>query len=357
VVLLHVSGFLIVKSFPRIPDAGRNWAAVLVRSGHCGVLLFFMISGFILALPWLKSGRPQHLGRYFLRRLTRLEPPYLLSLVGITLAVFVLKQPPAKEFFPHLLASVFYQHSSAYGTLNEADCVTWSLETEVQFYTLLPLLGFAVFGARPWARRMALLGTILAGCLFTYLFKGSPRLELSLLGSLQYFSTGVLIADLHLSWEAQPRTAWWDVLGLLGFIGVPLADIAARDVWFPAVLPCFFLIFVSALRGRVIRRILSHPVIATIGGMCYSIYLLHYALISLVGRFTLTIGRALPFPIYLGIQTALICTLMAPAFLAFFVCIERPCMDRTWPSRLRLWVMGGRKVPTQPKPVSLTSGR
>jgi peptidoglycan/LPS O-acetylase OafA/YrhL len=337
VILFHLSTFLIAKSAPRLPAAEANWAAVIVSTGHCGVLLFFMISGFILARPWLAAGRPVHLGRYFLRRLTRLEPPYLLSLVGITLTVYLLKHPPAKEFFTHFLASFFYQHSNVYGTANASDCVTWSLETEVQFYTLLPLLGFAIFDAKPWVRRTVLLALILIGCTVLHFFEASPRIGLSLIGALQYFSTGVLIADLHQTWRPGVGSTGWDFLGLLGFIGVPVAEIMAREIAVPAVLPCFFLIFVSALRGRLIRKLLSHPVIATVGGMCYSIYLIHYQLISMIGRITLPIGQGLPYPAYLVVQTVLVCALMAPPVIAFFVYIERPCMDRNWPSRLRVW--------------------
>ena len=57
-----------------------------ISHGDRGVRLFFAISGFILALPFCAQFHGAHrkvdLRRYFLRRLTRLEPPYLLSLVA-----------------------------------------------------------------------------------------------------------------------------------------------------------------------------------------------------------------------------------------------------------------------------------
>ena len=47
--------------------------------------MFFVISGFVLGMPFCKrtlaDGPPVNLGRYFLRRLTRLEPPYAISLL------------------------------------------------------------------------------------------------------------------------------------------------------------------------------------------------------------------------------------------------------------------------------------
>lgn len=59
------------------------------QEGHFGVEIFFAISGFILALPFarhaLVGGKPVDLKRYFVRRVTRLEPPYLISLTLIFL--------------------------------------------------------------------------------------------------------------------------------------------------------------------------------------------------------------------------------------------------------------------------------
>src|ERR1700737_4419339 len=54
--------------------------ATLLHNGDRGVRLFFVISGFVLALPfashWLHGSPGVDLKRYFTRRLTRLEPPY-----------------------------------------------------------------------------------------------------------------------------------------------------------------------------------------------------------------------------------------------------------------------------------------
>src|SRR4029078_10187831 len=68
----------------------------LIPKGYLGVQLFFVISGYIICLPLAKRAcaAPKrapdfHYGRYMLRRVTRLEPPYLLvlglSFVGVTL--------------------------------------------------------------------------------------------------------------------------------------------------------------------------------------------------------------------------------------------------------------------------------
>jgi peptidoglycan/LPS O-acetylase OafA/YrhL len=344
VVVFHLSGYLIGRSSVHTIHAG-NWLASLAATGHCGVTLFFMVSGFILALPWLKAGPPAELRSYFLRRLTRLEPPYFVSLVVITLAYYVTAHPRKGDLIGHFLASTVYLHSAIFGRFFHPNTVTWSLETEIQFYMFLPILAVLLFRARPAIRRGGLLSLIVLGSSLSYVVQDSMRLSVSLVGASQFFLAGILIADLHGDWQYRQRSLWWDLLGLAGFILVPIVDLHWAAI---PLLLALTLIFVSAFRGPLIGRILSNPLIVTIGGMCYSIYLLHYPLIAFIGRNTLSIGERLAYPLYWLIQLALVGTLMAFPIIAFFVCIERPCMDRDWPKRLRLRLFKSSAPHTEP---------
>ena len=76
--------------------------------------------------------------------------------------------------------------------------------------------------------------------------------------------------------------------------------------------------------------------------MCYSIYLLHYEVISAVGRLTRRLGEAAPYWIYLSVQFALVGASIVVICGAYFVAIEKPCMRRDWPRRL--WDYGQRMV-------------
>jgi peptidoglycan/LPS O-acetylase OafA/YrhL len=112
-----------------------------------GVELFFVISGFILGLPFarmhIQQGRSVHLREYFLRRLTRLEPPYILQLILRVVVLLVTGQWALRAILPHLLASLVYAHNIAYpGQTNPINLVIWSLEVEVQFYCLVPALSY-----------------------------------------------------------------------------------------------------------------------------------------------------------------------------------------------------------------------
>jgi peptidoglycan/LPS O-acetylase OafA/YrhL len=71
-----------------------------------GVKVFFAISGFVLALPFvrralLNEGKEISIKDYFVRRLTRLEPPFVVSLVLFFMVhLFVLHEKSA-ELWPH----------------------------------------------------------------------------------------------------------------------------------------------------------------------------------------------------------------------------------------------------------------
>ena len=79
VILHHVALYISIR---QQRDEG------LFSLGQHGVELFFAISGFILAVPFalqhLRGNRPVRLRSYFWRRFTRIEPPYLLSLILLT---------------------------------------------------------------------------------------------------------------------------------------------------------------------------------------------------------------------------------------------------------------------------------
>src|SRR5262252_8329701 len=77
-----------------------------------GVELFFAISGFILGIPFashfLRQDARVDLKGYFLRRLTRLEPPYFISLFVWAADQIVMGHRSWTEMGPHLLASFVY---------------------------------------------------------------------------------------------------------------------------------------------------------------------------------------------------------------------------------------------------------
>ena len=166
VVFFHVHDYLTTKF--RIPTgsaANEDWLDRFAATGHYGVHLFFIISGFVLALPFAAhylGGRPPiRLRAYFLRRLTRLEPPYIIAMIGLAVALAATGAARA-PVLPHLLASLGYVHNIVYGIPSTINVVAWSLEIEVQFYILAPALASLFIIRDRWVRRGAIIATAAA---------------------------------------------------------------------------------------------------------------------------------------------------------------------------------------------------
>ncbi len=105
-----------------------------IIAGNTGVTLFFVLSGFLLALPWLKYQyqpvRPRpSVTRYLKARALRILPLYYSALLLAWLATGNTATIAQAAAFQFVGFSVF-----PYST------VWWTLATEMQFYLLLPLL-------------------------------------------------------------------------------------------------------------------------------------------------------------------------------------------------------------------------
>jgi peptidoglycan/LPS O-acetylase OafA/YrhL len=321
--------------------------------GSRAVCLFFTISGFILALPFarhrLQGGSSVRLGSYFKRRLTRLEPPYVLILLLRFPLVLHLKGGSAGVFAGHLLASILYVHTIVYREFSTLNPPAWSLEIEVQFYILAPLLaGIFLVRSRLW-RRSILIGAMLAGALILQpVAIGHSLLVWSILAYSQNFVAGFLLCDLYLSQDlnqgrwALPR--WlWDIIGVTSILWI----LFTRVSWAPAALPFATLaLYLAGFHGGVVRAFFAFRPISLIGGMCYSIYLTHTTILSLLSHATLHCLGA-PNPSTWGILFTFLAAVVSTVFVGtvYFLLIERPCMDPEWPHKLAEWFRRGKRNP------------
>ena len=208
---------------------------------------------------------------------------------------------------------------------------------EVQFYLLAPLLAqvFKIGGI--WPRRALLAGGIVllplvAGPVANGL--GNPYLAVfSLLGNLQFFFVGFLLADWQVtSKNVSPRNLWWDLSFIL--CGV-MVVIFRNSAWIYFALPviigiCCF----AAFRGTLAFRVLGYSWITTIGGMCYTIYMYHWLMISLLIRPAIHLQTHILW-LDLLILFVVMSAVIVPVCALLFVFFERPFMRRDWPAKLR----------------------
>jgi peptidoglycan/LPS O-acetylase OafA/YrhL len=319
--------------------------ATVVDRGAVGVMVFFAISGFVLALPFVQRRRrasdPRDLSRYYVRRLTRIEPPYIVAMLLLFGVARVVSGDPS---IMSLAASLAYVHQVTFGIASPVNSPAWSLEVEVQWYAIVPFLSLLLLPGTVMQRRLTTLLLMVLALVFQLRVAGEAAHVFSFIAVwLQYFLVGWLLADITVTGKSpDPEKAWrWDLVSLVGWPLLlatwtgPLTAIAS-----PLLIMA---LCAAALRGKRTGRILRMRPLVAIGTMCYSIYLLHYPIFLLTRRF---IGFApagafaLRFTLYAGIVLPM--TLVIAG--AFFLLVERPCMDPTWVSKV---VAFARSFPTR----------
>ncbi|MEL7422859.1 MAG: acyltransferase [Bacteroidota bacterium] len=331
---------------PLASDPVAFWAS----RGTIGVFIFFAISGFILGLPfarhYIQGGKSVPLKSYFWRRVTRLEPPYIFWMTCFFL-ILLIRGGFNTELFAHWGASLAYIHNIAYADYSVINPVAWSLEIEIQFYILAPLLAWLFFRwQKVWLRR-GLMVTGIVGILLVQQSFGwvAVPYKLTILWQLHYFLIGFLVADWYLCavhQQEEGRGNWG--LDLLAIAGIAIMGLTwSTDLPKRMIFSLALLVFmVAGFRGRWFRSFLRLRWIAIIGGMCYTIYLIHLPLMEGLVPFTSRISLGNQFWLNLSLQVLLVLPIVLMVSAAGFLFLEKPCMDKHWPKKLWAWFKGHR---------------
>jgi peptidoglycan/LPS O-acetylase OafA/YrhL len=264
----------------------------LAWAGTEAVMVFFVLSGLVLALPYLRAPNgPARWRGYYGQRLIRLYLPVLaaLAVAAVLVAAFPRVPGPATSwwFAAHAVpvtAGTLIRDALLLGGVSWIDAPLWSLRYEVLFSLLLP--AYVLLGRRLRHRPGCVVaGALLLSGLGTYL--GSAALTW-----LPVFAVGVAMAaartrlqslGLRLAGGRRPVAAWsllaalavllllaeWEMRGL-GRSG-PLALAVARSLGVAgAALVCFLVLACPAVgalcRWGPVRRL---------GTVSFSLYLVH----------------------------------------------------------------------------------
>ena len=337
VVLLHCAATLAIqRGILERPDQWWRSNGLLIQlllAGNIGVPIFFVISGFIVTLPFaratLQHAPEPSIRRYFLRRVTRIEPPYLIALTWMYLGA---NQPLAQNL-PHYLAGLVYLHKVIFGTLNPIGNITWSLEVEVFFYLMAPWLCRPFYRIPHAVLRHTLQLAAVVGSSFLVhrilIPGGAPYLNHTIVTSIPFFLAGMLLADLYASgWFLRRLSLVWDLVGIAACLGLVYATAWQwyRLYWLTPVM--IGAVFAAALEGRALNWFFRLRPITVIGGMCYTIYLWHTSVLYYV---RVLFDPLIPTEWSFGAATGLFCLLALPPVLLLcapiFYFIEKPFMS------------------------------
>jgi|SRR6185312_805636 len=281
---------------------------ILFFNGRSSVILFFLLSGFVLTLPYKRRNELPY-GTFVLRRLARIYVPYLAALVLAIAADWRFHQPIqvsawfSKTWTAPLTWPLILQHILLVGNYDIAQINTafWSLAVEIRLSLLFPLLCIPLLR---WNRRLAifLLGALVLLDIASLHFLPRHLDSLSagnvtdMTLGLVSFAAGILLAR----W-LEPAKALWGrsshtarmvfflvSIGLLGWLDmISRTRLYILENILTIVGGCGVLIV--ALSSRRVSRVLNHRLPAWLGRISYSLYLVHATVLFMLGH--LLLGR------------------------------------------------------------------
>jgi peptidoglycan/LPS O-acetylase OafA/YrhL len=324
----------------------------VLRHGHFAVAVFIVLSGYCLMRPVagdpagrIRGGTLGYLGR----RARRILPPYYAALVlcwlliGLVPALQRLDRVRWDRALPAFGPGVVVSHLLLVHNLDERwifkiDPPLWSVATEVQIYLLFPGL-LAVW--RRHGRGAAVATAFAAGGAIAALggWLGNPSLAKLCpwyLGLFALGMAGALDGAARPGRSRSPGSPW--MAGILTAAAVVLAWQAARQGADAAVMLADLLVGAAATglivgcarqieRGaagaleRVVHLLRSRGAV-TLGSFSYSLYLIHFPLLALIGHALRARGWGAELRLAAMILAAT--PLCALAAFLFHLAFERP---------------------------------
>jgi peptidoglycan/LPS O-acetylase OafA/YrhL len=272
-----------------------------LSNGWVGVNLFFILSGFVLYLPYATGNRDFSGKRSILvflkHRAARLFPLYYIAI--IISIIFILHQTNVQEWAfwkQTLLMFTFTFNFTKETFIPPHNYVLWSLGIEVLFSLIFPLLVMTIKnkGIRFFAIAVFCFSFLVRALSHFYPeYQVAPHLNMikdSLAGRLDDFVTGMLLCHLwHGNWKAnwfKNNAEFLFLLSLLVItIGFYFSDYVflgfAPDWTEPFINTVFqmgFAMIIFSLlymRQNMLRYLFTNKFVQLSGMMCYSLYLWH----------------------------------------------------------------------------------
>ncbi|WP_283708944.1 acyltransferase family protein [Pseudoalteromonas prydzensis] len=288
-----------------------NWfdGALGGGSGAYGVMLFFMLSGFLMSYLYLeKAFNKEHVKHYFLARASRVLPLYLAVVLGSYLFTqfdqnLLYDIPNVNILLGHLL---FLDGAS----------VLWSIPPEVQFYLIFII--FWVFAKN----RVGYIYLSTITVMIVLFLTNFPRISGDLNGipynvfnsirSLPFFFIGVIFG-LHYKSLVIPsylkKHCFVFSLGLIPLLYpefTPVTSDAKRKMWLSyevllVMSSVFFAVVFLVPNNNVL---LANKITDLLGKVSYSLYLLHMPIIVQVNKLNLSIEIKLLVSLFASVLVA-----------------------------------------------------
>ena len=334
VVLFHLR-HLMAPSAPA-------WLIAALAHGNLAVDLFFILSGFVMALNYgdrVGSGGWRGYGDFLFRRFARIYPLHLLILLGFAAyalaAVRFGDASLAGQDWGYFGASVLLVQNWGFYGATDWNVPAWSISTEVFAYLLFPaLLALLMPGKRPlWllAAAVLLLGLSVQPVfwLLGYPFPNAVA-QTGLFRCVVQFAMGMALYGL---WLRLPRHRWLPAAAMAWAALLALAFI----LWNAPTAPLAWAALILGLALLPRAGLLEAPGLVWLGRVSYATYLSHYLLLTLFKYAFVTAGEPVS-PARLALYLVAVLAASAALYHGF----ERPA---------QAWLLGWWKRRPRQRPV------
>jgi peptidoglycan/LPS O-acetylase OafA/YrhL len=294
------------------------------RFGHEAVILFFIISGFVIHLKqarqpvktaWSKFNMPD----YFIKRVLRIYPTLLLSFLVTWLLDFILFKINDQS----LSATGLYTYQTFFenfflisaGHIWGSNGPMWSLKHEWFFYVIYPLL-FLLDTIKP------IIAVIVCVLFFVSFMFG---LQIPLIGeaasTLIIWWMGALFAKVYINRDngMMPKLIWLIIPGLA--FSIFYKDGAYHD------LACG-LLFTGILALLLSNKIKKANAFITrfsfFGYFSYSIYILHFPMLVFINGMIVKYNNGLPYHLWFVLSAWIV---VLPVIYGLYLLVEKPSLS------------------------------
>jgi peptidoglycan/LPS O-acetylase OafA/YrhL len=254
-----------------------------------GVVLFFVLSGIVLLRPYLRYDKKLKLGDYYYRRFRRIYPPYFGALVFGALVIILVHEYPT--FYSDVLMWFSWEEFvSQMGIFNFSgpyfNLAWWSLQIEILFYLIVPIIVFAKGKNRMSATTLCVSIIIAMGimtALQLYWHNNAPQkygyinLMLNIYKAIDYpvcFILGVYLASRDVD---NRQATLFVVLGIaliLSLLIYPPLEYTGYGFMYAGVIALIF-------NSTKLQHFFSHPLFIWLGERSYSLFLIHFSVLYL----------------------------------------------------------------------------
>jgi peptidoglycan/LPS O-acetylase OafA/YrhL len=316
-----------------------RWILRPFFAGRSAVVLFFVLSGYVLSMPVWRGTQPPY-GRYLLRRFFRIYVPYAAAaVVALLVASHLLySRLPLSGWFYRtwqspLTARLIAQQFLIIPGSGEVNTAFWSLRYEMEMSLVFPFLCKGM-------KRLGYTGSLVAALglelVATLIFKQRPSSAVLIELAQTMLWGSCFVYGAWLSWRAElvsaiyARLRPWMKIALL--VPVTILYFSTK----PSLQPfaaCGVLIFAERSRAR---KLLDTALPEYLGRISYSMYLLHgtvlfATLILLYGKIPLPWIAVIYCIVTLGVSH-LFCALIEEPAMRFGKRITNSSVPKPIPS-------------------------